>query len=154
MIDGANVVGSRPDGWWRDRPGAATRLYTQLAAALGDPAGFAARLAPRAAPGGPWQVVLVLEGRARAGVPPGRSAAGTLVVQHAAGSGDDAIVELLRACLSPSRDRPGSGGAGELSGWLGVVTADRELGRRVAALRAEVLRPAALWRALADPSLP
>ncbi len=53
VVDGANVVGSRPDGWWKDRPGAAARLHARLLAA---PA-----LASR--------VVLVLEGRARAGVP-------------------------------------------------------------------------------------
>ena len=34
MVDGANVVGSRPDGWWRDRAGAATRLAERLVAAL------------------------------------------------------------------------------------------------------------------------
>jgi len=32
-VDGANVVGSRPDGWWRDRPGAARRLHHRLAVA-------------------------------------------------------------------------------------------------------------------------
>ena len=31
IVDGANVVGSRPDGWWRDRAGAATRLRDELA---------------------------------------------------------------------------------------------------------------------------
>ncbi|HEY2506420.1 MAG TPA: NUDIX hydrolase [Streptosporangiaceae bacterium] len=30
IVDGANVVGSRPDGWWRDRAGAAIRLRDQL----------------------------------------------------------------------------------------------------------------------------
>jgi 8-oxo-dGTP pyrophosphatase MutT (NUDIX family) len=30
IVDGANVVGSRPDGWWRDRAGAALRLRAQL----------------------------------------------------------------------------------------------------------------------------
>ena len=34
LVDVANAVGSRPDGWWRDRPGAATRLAEQLVAAL------------------------------------------------------------------------------------------------------------------------
>ena len=33
VVDGANVVGSRPDGWWRDRPGAARRLAEELDAA-------------------------------------------------------------------------------------------------------------------------
>jgi 8-oxo-dGTP diphosphatase len=31
IVDGANVVGSRPDGWWRDRAGAAVRLRDELA---------------------------------------------------------------------------------------------------------------------------
>ncbi len=35
LIDAANVVGSRPDGWWRDRAGAAARLVEQLAAVPG-----------------------------------------------------------------------------------------------------------------------
>src|SRR3954465_5605114 len=26
FVDAMNVIGSRPDGWWRDRPGAARRL--------------------------------------------------------------------------------------------------------------------------------
>jgi 8-oxo-dGTP diphosphatase len=30
IVDGANVMGSRPDGWWRDRAGAAIRLRDQL----------------------------------------------------------------------------------------------------------------------------
>jgi len=31
IVDSANVVGSRPDGWWRDRVGATERLAGQLA---------------------------------------------------------------------------------------------------------------------------
>ena len=34
IVDGANVVGSRPDGWWRDRAGAAARLHARLLAAV------------------------------------------------------------------------------------------------------------------------
>jgi hypothetical protein len=30
VVDAANVVGSRPDGWWKDRPGAARRLHEEL----------------------------------------------------------------------------------------------------------------------------
>ena len=55
VVDGANVVGSRPDGWWKDRAGAAARLHDRLVAT----AGLAS------------QVVLVLEGRARGGVAEG-----------------------------------------------------------------------------------
>lgn len=36
IVDGMNVIGSRPDGWWRDRPGAQRRLVAQLGA-LGRP---------------------------------------------------------------------------------------------------------------------
>ena len=32
LVDGTNVVGSVPDGWWRDRPGAFARLTRRLAA--------------------------------------------------------------------------------------------------------------------------
>jgi len=30
LVDGMNVIGSRPDGWWRDRHGAMVRLVDQL----------------------------------------------------------------------------------------------------------------------------
>ena len=75
VVDGANVVGSRPDGWWRDRPAAAQRLADALRAKLAvDPE---------------LTVVLVLEGAARSGPP---EAPGALTVVHAPGSGDDEIV--------------------------------------------------------------
>ena len=31
FVDGNNVMGSRPDGWWRDRAGAALRLVAEIA---------------------------------------------------------------------------------------------------------------------------
>ena len=72
LVDAANVVGSRPDGWWRDRPGAAHRLVEALrAAALGE------------------QVVVVLEGAARRGVAEGE--ADGVEVVHAPGEGDDTL---------------------------------------------------------------
>ncbi len=77
VVDAANVIGSRPTGWWRDRPGAARTLHRTLVEAVG-----AGRL--------PNAVVLVLEGAARAGVAAGEEAGVTTV--HAAGSGDDEIV--------------------------------------------------------------
>lgn len=36
VVDGNNVMGSRPDGWWRDRPGAARRLVAQIGAWAGE----------------------------------------------------------------------------------------------------------------------
>jgi predicted RNA-binding protein with PIN domain len=39
LVDGMNVIGTRPDGWWRDRDGAMLRLVDLLerwAAAEGD----------------------------------------------------------------------------------------------------------------------
>lgn len=78
IVDGANVVGSRPTGWWRDRAGAARRLHDAIAAAdLGHDL-----------------VVLVLEGQARGGLPEGE--AGSVRTVHAPGSGDDAIVDEVR----------------------------------------------------------
>ena len=82
VVDAANVVGSRPDGWWKDRAGAARRLHEGLLVAD----------TPQD------EVVLVLEGAAKGGVRPGRD--GHLRVVHARGSGDDAIVEETRACVA------------------------------------------------------
>jgi hypothetical protein len=112
IVDGANVVGSRPDGWWRDRAGAARRLHDRVtAAAL------------------PFdEIVLVLEGAARTGVPVGGT--GPVRVVHAAGSGDDEIVEEAR------RHRDIDGGREVI-----VVTADRELRDRVVEAGAEARGP-------------
>jgi len=109
IVDAANVVGSVPDGWWRDRRGAAERLRDRLAAD-GIP-GHA----------GPVEIVLVVEGAAR-----GVESTPGVRVESAAGSGDDHMVDLVAA----AGDRP-----------CLVVTADRELRRRVTALGAEVTGP-------------
>ncbi len=86
VVDGANVVGSRPDGWWKDRAGAARRLHEQLL--LADPAYD--------------RVVLVLEGGAKAGVPAGTDAHVRTV--HARRDGDGAIVDqVARARADGSR---------------------------------------------------
>jgi hypothetical protein len=78
IADAANLVGSVPDGWWRDRRGAAERLRDQLAAAV------KAGALPDAA------VILVVEGKAR-----GISDAPGVRVVSAPGAGDDTIVELV-----------------------------------------------------------
>lgn len=78
VVDAANVVGSVPDGWWRDRAGAAARLHARL---VDSDLPYAA-------------IVLVLEGQARGGVPEGTS--GRVSVVHARTDGDDAIVAQCR----------------------------------------------------------
>jgi hypothetical protein len=79
VIDAANVVGSRPTGWWRDRPGAARRFTEQVRAAV-----IAGRLDP--------PVTVVLEGQARRGAL--ESDVDGVVVVHAPGEGDDTIASL------------------------------------------------------------
>ncbi|MCA1672576.1 MAG: NTP pyrophosphohydrolase [Actinobacteria bacterium] len=104
LVDAANVVGSRPDGWWRDRAGAAERLLRDVAAAV--PGIFAV---PEA--GFRWisRPVVVLEGVAKRALDvPGPE------VVRACGSGDDTIVDVARR-------------GGE---WV-VVTADRGLRSRL-----------------------
>lgn len=105
LVDAANVVGSRPDGWWRDRPAAARRLVDRLTALPGP------------------EVVVVLEGQARAGVAEGTH--GSVRVRHAPGSGDDLLAELC--------------GPGVL-----LVTADRALAARARERGAQVTGPRTL----------
>ncbi|MEU3098883.1 NTP pyrophosphohydrolase [Streptomyces sp. NPDC006967] len=114
IVDAANVVGSVPDGWWRDRRGAAERLRDRLAAD-----GLPGRT-------GPVEIVLVVEGAAR-----GVESVPGVRVESAPGSGDDHMVALVAA-------------AGDRA--VLVVTADRELRRRVAALGAECTGPRSVPR--------
>jgi len=123
VVDAANVVGSRPDGWWRDRHGAAERLRDQLAklaeAGVPDPDDATVTWWPR--------VILVVEGQAKhvTGIP------GVEVVA-ADTDGDSKIVEVV---------------AQQKASVL-VATADRELKRRVEALGASILGPGTLRRQL------
>ncbi|EYR62577.1 hypothetical protein N866_07340 [Actinotalea ferrariae CF5-4] len=108
VVDVANVVGARPDGWWKDRAGAAERLMVQLVG-LGD--GADPDVAGR-------RVVVVLEGRAvDASPPPGDR----LQVVRAPRDGDSAVVDVVAA--HPDDD-------------VLVVTSDRGLRERVEALGA------------------
>lgn len=125
LVDAANVVGSRPDGWWRDRAGAAGRLLDQLAAVPG------AEVAGATVD----EVVVVLEGQARAGAPPTpEDQVGEVPVRvvHAAGSGDDTLAELC--------------GPGVV-----LVTADRELAGRAKDAGADVASPRRLLEVLERP---
>lgn len=119
VVDAANVVGSVPDGWWRDRPGAAARLQTALVAAA------AAASLPYA------EVVLVLEGKARAGVREGVEEGVRTV--HAQGSGDDEIATRCAALVD-------EGAA------VTLASADRGLIARVAPKGVEVAGPRSIPR--------
>ena len=127
VVDVANVMGSRPDGWWRDRPGAAVRLHAEIA-----------ELAAQnrtVLPGDtePAEFVMVLEGATKAAAPHIENNSiednSPVRVVLADGSGDDAIVALVR----------------ELPGRRAVVTADRELRRRCEATGAEGFGPSWLF---------
>ncbi|MFN8077682.1 MAG: hypothetical protein U0Q15_19990 [Kineosporiaceae bacterium] len=114
VVDAANVVAARPDGWWRDRRGATEWLLAELARVptegldgVGSPVG---------------DVVVVLEGRARDAAPDGVPG---ITLVRADGSGDDAIVAVVAARVDD----------GEV---VTVVTSDRGLRRRVEALGAGV----------------
>lgn len=82
VIDAANVIGSRPTGWWRDRPGAARQFVARVRAGVAE--GVLER-----------PVTIVLEGRARSGVEES-DVAGVAVV-HAPGEGDDTIAAIAAA---------------------------------------------------------
>jgi hypothetical protein len=160
IVDGANVVGSRPDGWWRDRAGAAVRLHDNLAelATRGHAGIPAAELAASESPpaGGrghepgddragapgliPVTVLLVLEGAARKAVP--RIAERARAADQGE-NGKNGEVDVVSA--------PGSGDdeivrqAQRRAGHCIVVTADRELRRRCVAAGARVAGPSWLY---------
>jgi predicted RNA-binding protein with PIN domain len=109
LIDGMNVIGTRPDHWWKDRDAAMLRLVDMLerwAAAEGD------------------DVTVVFERPPR---PPIRST--VIEVAHApkprANAADDEIVRRLRAEPEPGR--------------VVVVTSDRWLADTVSAIGAAVV---------------
>jgi len=110
LIDGMNLIGSRPDRWWNDPDRAVRRLIGDLdryAAATGE-------------------AVTVVFDRQPAGVPPG--AHGAAVVAFASRRGrdaaDDEIVRMLAEDQAPESVR--------------VVTSDRRLVERARRLGAKV----------------
>ena len=108
IVDGMNVIGTRPDRWWRDRDAAMLRLVDQLerwAAVAGE------------------DVTVVFE---RKPSPPIRSS--VIEIRHAprpkADAADDEIMRLLNADARPQSVR--------------VVTSDRVLAQRAHASGASV----------------
>lgn len=103
IVDAMNVVGSRPDGWWKDRRGALTKLVSEV---------------ERWAAAGAHNVTVVLE---QPMSPPLESAVITVTnaPRAAANSADDEIVRLVAATDAPQH--------------VTVVTSDGALAARVQA---------------------
>jgi len=122
VVDGANVVGSVPNGWWKDRAGAASRLRSRLE-------GLAVPASDLGVEGDLWfpEVSLVVEGQAR-GIASGLDA-GSVSVVNADASGDDAIVAEVERRVA----------AGET---VLAVTSDRALRERVEQAGAAQVRSA------------
>lgn len=131
VVDAANVIGSVPDGWWKDRAGAAARLRSRLT-------GIEVPAPELGLAGAVWfpEISLVVEGRARdiddrdradsadtggGGMRRGREGelggSSDVAIVRAPGSGDDAVIE-------EAERRLGKGQA------VAVITSDRELSRR------------------------
>jgi len=120
IVDGNNVMGSRPDGWWRDRRGAQRRLVARLetfAAAHDEP------------------VTVIFDGRSH-------DAGGgeRVAVTFARRTGADAADDDLAALVARHPD-PGS---------LTVATSDAALAARVRDAGAEVVGAGAFLRLLDD----
>jgi len=124
LVDGMNLIGSRPDRWWNDRDGAMRRLVGELdrfAAATGED-------------------VTVVFDRRPPGLEPGRHDAVGVAFASRRGrnAADHEIVELVAADPEPGR--------------LLVVTSDRQLAERVRDLGAGV-EPSSRFRRRVDQAL-
>ena len=121
FVDGNNVMGSRPDGWWRDRAGAARRLVAEIIP-----------LALRH--GGAWTIVF--DGKEPPRMPPSPECLVVIHTGHGRPDGaDDQIVELVH-------ERPHR--AASL-----VYTSDAKLRTRVKALGTQVMGSGTLLRQIA-----
>lgn len=120
LVDGTNVVGTRPDGWWRDRPAAFARLVD--------------RLRPLVERGD--EVVVVFDGREAPTLVEGDHAGVTVRWAPRGGrdAADDRIVDLVTG------DHDGAS--------LTVVTSDRALAARAVVGGAEVVGAGTLLRLL------
>jgi predicted RNA-binding protein with PIN domain len=110
IVDGNNVMGSRPDGWWRDRAGATRRLVERIGAWAQETGA---------------EVLVVFDGRPPAGLPAPPRVELRFAERAGANAADDVIAELVADATAP--------------GSLRVVTSDAELARRVRAHGADVI---------------
>ena len=124
LVDGMNVLASRPDGWWRDRAAARRRLVAELAA-----------MHRRTAE----PVVVVFDGRLRAEEVEEGEAAGLEV--RFAGGGPGAADDMI-AAMAASLDEPST---------TTVVTSDADLRRRVVATGVAVVGAGSFRRRIDAP---
>ena len=120
LVDGMNVIGSRPDGWWKDRDAAMRRLVGELelwAESHDDEVTVAFDRAPR--PAIVSELIEVASARRRG-----------------ADAADDEIVRRLGAADDPDS-------------WT-VVTSDKRLAGRVKAIGAEIEASGAFLRRLSQ----
>jgi 8-oxo-dGTP pyrophosphatase MutT (NUDIX family) len=130
VVDAANVIGSVPDGWWKDRAGAARRLLEAVGhlAVRGIPANVLGL------PEDLWfpDYAVVVEGQSRGVTAPGLpavtmpTAVAAVELVRAQGSGDDAIVSCARRLAAEGRQ-------------VTVATSDRGLADRCAEAGAGVI---------------
>jgi predicted RNA-binding protein with PIN domain len=110
IVDGNNVMGSRPDGWWKDRAGATRRLVERIGA-WAEAAGA--------------DVLVVFDGRPPPGLPAPPRVEVRFAERGGANAADDVIAALVADAVAPAT--------------LRVVTSDAELARRVREHGAEVV---------------
>lgn len=84
IVDGNNVIGSRPDGWWRDRAGATRALVEEIGAWAGE------------------DVVVVFDGRPPAGLPDAPRVDVRFAERGGANAADDVIAALVAGDRDPS----------------------------------------------------
>ncbi len=122
IVDGNNVIGCRPDGWWRDREAAARRLVERLAA-------WAAQTGE--------EVVVVFDGAPPDSVPSAPGVEVRFAARRGPDAADDVIAALVARAPAPQA--------------LHVVTSDAGLAARVRAHGARVTGARALRDAIDPP---
>jgi len=126
VVDAMNVIGTTPDGWWRDRDGAALRLLDRLTRSLAAREDVA--------------VTVVLDGRPLPGAPEGDREGVEVLYARRPGrdAADDRIAEYVATLPDPERAL--------------VVTSDRGLVARVRDAGASTMGARAFLAWLAEPS--